>query len=197
MVKKLKPCPKCTGTLVALQSDKAHECLWQGACMKNVEKELANTLMARDYKDPQVVNDTPNGEVLYIVRRLTPTECARLQGFPDWWCRDLATQDPSDEEVAFWIEVWKTWNELNNKKPKSEKQVRKWLANPYTESAEYAMWGNGICLQTGFFVLAGIVWAESLQRTEIHSERQNGRQEKPAIPDVPENCIQSEYSVAV
>jgi len=21
----------------------------------------------------------------YIVRRLTPTECARLQGFPDWW----------------------------------------------------------------------------------------------------------------
>ena len=22
----------------------------------------------------------------YVVRRLTPTECARLQGFPDWWC---------------------------------------------------------------------------------------------------------------
>ena len=22
----------------------------------------------------------------YIVRRLTPVECARLQGFPDWWC---------------------------------------------------------------------------------------------------------------
>ena len=22
----------------------------------------------------------------YILRRLTPTECARLQGFPDWWC---------------------------------------------------------------------------------------------------------------
>lgn len=21
----------------------------------------------------------------YVVRRLTPTECARLQGFPDWW----------------------------------------------------------------------------------------------------------------
>lgn len=23
--------------------------------------------------------------IRYIVRRLTPTECARLQGFPDWW----------------------------------------------------------------------------------------------------------------
>ena len=22
----------------------------------------------------------------YVLRRLTPTECARLQGFPDWWC---------------------------------------------------------------------------------------------------------------
>lgn len=21
----------------------------------------------------------------YVLRRLTPTECARLQGFPDWW----------------------------------------------------------------------------------------------------------------
>ena len=34
MVKKLKPCPKCMGTLVALQTDKAHEGLWQGSCMK-------------------------------------------------------------------------------------------------------------------------------------------------------------------
>lgn len=22
----------------------------------------------------------------YHLRRLTPTECMRLQGFPDWWC---------------------------------------------------------------------------------------------------------------
>ena len=32
--------------------------------------------MARDYKDPTAVNSG------YTVRRLTPTECARLQGFP-------------------------------------------------------------------------------------------------------------------
>ena len=41
-------------------------------------KEQSPTLMARDYKDPPVVNET---EPEYIVRRLTPTECARLQGF--------------------------------------------------------------------------------------------------------------------
>ena len=38
------------------------------------------TLAARDYKDPQIVLK-PNS----IVRRLTPIECARLQGFPDTW----------------------------------------------------------------------------------------------------------------
>lgn len=27
-----------------------------------------------------------NNEKKYVLRRLTPTECARLQGFPDWWC---------------------------------------------------------------------------------------------------------------
>ena len=43
-------------------------------------EEQSPTLMARDYKDPPVVNET---EPEYIVRRLTPTECARLQGFPD------------------------------------------------------------------------------------------------------------------
>ncbi|MDO5722763.1 MAG: DNA cytosine methyltransferase, partial [Actinomycetaceae bacterium] len=34
-------------------------------------------------------------------RRLTPTECARLQGFPDDWCAGLANPDPSEEEVEF------------------------------------------------------------------------------------------------
>lgn len=29
----------------------------------------------------------------YIVRRLTPTECARLQGFPDWWDADVDGSD--------------------------------------------------------------------------------------------------------
>lgn len=43
------------------------------------EEDLANTLVASDYKDPPTVSSEPT----YIVRRLTPTECARLQGFPD------------------------------------------------------------------------------------------------------------------
>lgn len=28
-----------------------------------------------------------------VVRRLTPLECCRLQGFPDWWCEDIPHRD--------------------------------------------------------------------------------------------------------
>ena len=123
--------------------------------------EQANTLVASDWKDPPLVNDLPNDEPVYIVRRLTPVECARLQGFPDWWCANLAIPDPTDADIAFWSEVWETWRQVANPKgkPKTEKQIRKWLADPYTDSAEYKLWGNGVALPCTYFVLSGIAWA--------------------------------------
>ena len=127
----------------------------------NPSKEQAGTLVATDYKDPPIVNDTPNDEPVYIVRRLTPTECARLQGFPDWWCSGLAIAEPTEEELAFWTEVWETWRSVTKPdgKPKTEKQIRKWLADPYTDAAEYKLWGNGCALPCVYFVLSGIAWA--------------------------------------
>ena len=118
-------------------------------------EEVAQTLMARDYKDPQIVN-TPH----YIVRRLTPVECARLQGFPDWWCDGLETPEPTDEELAFWVDVFETHRRVvtGAKKPKTQAQIVKWLQSPYLDSAAYRMWGNGLCLNNAWFVLAGIAY---------------------------------------
>ena len=121
----------------------------------NVGKDVSITLEARDWKDPPIVGG-------YVVRRLIPVECARLQGFPDWWCSELAIQEPTDEQIAFWKGVWDTWTRLNGKKLKTEKQVRKWLAKPYTDKEEYSMWGNGIALPCAFFVLAGIAAEQRL-----------------------------------
>jgi len=47
-------------------------------------KETSPALCARDYKDPKLVNDGIK------IRRLTPTECERLQGFPDGWTEGLS-----------------------------------------------------------------------------------------------------------
>lgn len=120
-------------------------------------EELANTLVATDYKDPPIVNDNAPS---YIVRRLTPTECARLQGFPDWWCSHLETEEPTEDDIKFWSEVFETHREIVGKstKPKSEKQIIKWLKDPHSDSAEYKLWGNGVALPNVVFVLSGIVY---------------------------------------
>ena len=120
------------------------------------EEDVANTLVATDYKDPPTISEEP----YYIVRRLTPTECARLQGFPDWWCDDLGTEKPTDEELYHWYKVFETWRQATapGSKPKTSKQIKKWLADPYSDSAEYKMWGNGVALPCVVFVLSGIVY---------------------------------------
>lgn len=124
-----------------------------------VVKERSPTLMSRDWKDPPIVTEenTPPPDVQYVVRRLTPTECAVLQGFPRWYCSDIAITDPTEEQVSFWIDVWQTYADVTGeKKPKSRKQVISWLAKPYSDSAAYRLWGNGICAQCAVFVLGGI-----------------------------------------
>ena len=108
--------------------------------------------MSRDYKDPTAVKQG------YIVRRLTPLECCRLQGFPDWWCSDLGAENPTEEEMQFWREVFETHRQIIGiaKKPKTDNQIRKWLKNPHTDSAEYKMWGNGVALPCVYYVMMGI-----------------------------------------
>ena len=120
------------------------------------EKDMTNTLVATDYKDPPTVSEEP----FYIVRRLTPTECARLQGFPDWWCSNLSNEIPSDAEIDRWTEIFETLRKATklDSKPKSRNAVIKWLKNPHSDSAEYKMWGNGIALPCAYFVLSGIAY---------------------------------------
>ena len=104
-------------------------------------------------------------ETSYMVRRLTPTECARLQGFPDWWCASLGTSEPSTDELRFWMNVFETYRKLTepNKKQKTLKQIIRWLKDPYSDASEYKMWGNGVALPCVYFVLSGIVWCTQIE----------------------------------
>ena len=101
--------------------------------------------------------------VQYIVRRITPTECARLQGFPDEWGRPDHKGDFTDEEYRFWLNVRNTNAAINGKQQKdyTKAQILTWYNKLHTDSSEYKMYGNGIALPCALYVMQGI--AEALR----------------------------------
>ena len=164
----------------------------------NADENIASTLVATDYKDPQLVcyEDDPiaidrayfnQGQnalydpqtyedgttptlvargpsavaTRYIVRRLTPTECARLQGFADRWGDIEPKTEFTDEEYRFWLEVRNTHAAINGKAVKdyNQNQMLTWYNKLHTDSAEYKLWGNGIALPTALYVIQGIAEA--------------------------------------
>ena len=108
----------------------------------------AGALLASDYTDPPMVA----GHSLRP-RRLTPVECARLQGFPDDWCDQLAIDNPTEAQLDYWEDVWAKWNRIRGVRRRSRKQVATWLADPGSDSAQYKLWGNGIALPVAEHVL--------------------------------------------
>lgn len=92
----------------------------------------------------------------YIIRRLTPLECSRLQGLPDDHANVPSQQTVTDSEFGFWRKVWAEWAEINGKKPKTDKQIEKWLQSPISESNQYQIYGNGIALPQWVWVLGRI-----------------------------------------
>lgn len=113
--------------------------------------DQADALVVTDYKSPPVVNAD------WRVRMITPLECARLQGFPDWWTDNLTDSEPSDTEVRKWQGIFDEYCDINSKKRKTASQVRRWLMTEPTDAAKYKMWGNGVALPCVVFVLCGIV----------------------------------------
>ena len=97
-------------------------------------------------------------EYKYIVRRLTPTECARLQGFPDKWGHPEIKEQLTDEEWTFWEGVRNTHAAINGKATKSytKEQMLTWYNKLHSDSNEYKMWGNGIALPNALYVMQGI-----------------------------------------
>ena len=120
------------------------------------EDNITQPLKARDYKDPLTV--VFGDKTRYIVRRLTPTECARLQGFADRWGDIDIKTELSDEDYKFWLEVRNTHAAINGKTTKeyTKAQMLTWYNKLPTDSAEYKMWGNGIALPTALYVIQGI-----------------------------------------
>jgi DNA (cytosine-5)-methyltransferase 1 len=139
--------------------------------------EVAPTVSVKWHKGPELyptLQAKPNGgqslnysgavRIQYIVRRLTPTECARLQGFPDEWAHPDKKDEFTDEEYEFWLNVRNNHAEINGKPVKSytRDQMLGWYNKLHTDSAEYKLWGNGIALPCALYFMQGI--ADAMER---------------------------------
>ena len=128
-----------------------------------VYQDKVGSLCARDYKgagnqyveEDKLIIEHPGG---YIVRRLTPTECARLQGFADRWGDINEKEDLTEEEYRFWLDVRNTHAAINGKTVKdyTKAQMLTWYNKLHTDGAEYKMWGNGVALPTALYCMQGI-----------------------------------------
>ena len=140
-----------------------------GAGLNN--SQISNALIAAMHgavgttQDNLIVTDYSDAEN-YIVRRLTPTECARLQGFPDKWGHLQPKNEITEEELLFWKDVRNTHAAINGRTVRdySEKQMLAWYNKLHTDSAEYKMWGNGIALPTALYCMQGMAEALNGER---------------------------------
>lgn len=137
------------------------------ACIRADDKDptLAAAAGMSGNNQPYICRENKEGKG-YIVRRLTPTECARLQGFADWWGVVEKKDNLTDEEYLFWMGVRNTHATINGRKVQeyTPKQMLTWYNKLWTDSSEYKMWGNGIALPTALYCMQGI--AEALNTQE-------------------------------
>ena len=142
--------------------DRHAVCFPQQAYNKFIQEDIAATLKASDGTygggSENLVAEQSFSPIRYIVRKLTPTECARLQGFPDWWGEIPKKDNLTDDEYTFWLNVRNTYAKINNKTTKeySKEQMLSWYNKLHSDSSEYKMWGNGIALPNALYVMQGI-----------------------------------------
>ena len=94
----------------------------------------------------------------WIVRRLTPLECERLQGFPDRWTETPKIESLSDNEYAFWLGVYERDKQIRGKKYKTptKEQLIKWYNKLDCDGNRYKMTGNSVAIPCVFYILNNI-----------------------------------------
>lgn len=101
----------------------------------------------------------------WIVRRLTPRECERLQGYPDDWTVLPKISDMPEADYLFFRDVFCTYRAINGKPVKklpTKEQIIKWYNKLDKDSPRYRALGNSLAIPCAVRVLDGIAetWKE-------------------------------------
>jgi DNA (cytosine-5)-methyltransferase 1 len=116
------------------------------------------TLTDTIHKHTHVVigEDDMDDNTEYIVRRLTPTECSRLQGFPDGHCDLPEKADMTDEEFTEWQEIRRVKAQMEGKQyrpAKNKDAMLKWYNKMINAmSNKYRALGNSIAIPQWYWL---------------------------------------------
>lgn len=93
------------------------------------------------------------------VRRLTPLECERLQGYPDGWTILPKVEDMTEEEYEFFKSAVLLDKKIKGKKAKCEptkKQIVRWYNKLDVDGTRYRQLGNSLAIPCALRVVGGI-----------------------------------------
>lgn len=95
----------------------------------------------------------------WIVRRLTPLECERLQGYPDYWTVIQKIEDMSEEEYEFFKDAFLLDKKIRGKAVKNipnKKQILKWYNKLDCDGTRYKQTGNSLAIPCALRVIGYI-----------------------------------------
>jgi len=95
----------------------------------------------------------------WIVRRLTPRECERLQGYPDDWTVLPKISEMSDEDYKFYKAIFLLDKAVRRKaiaKEPDKKQLIRWYNGLDNDGARYRMLGNSLAIPCALRVIGYI-----------------------------------------
>lgn len=123
---------------------------------KIIDDNVSSTLVA---KGPSAVS-VPNEN--HYIRKLTPKECERLQGYRDFWTIVDPKEKFTDEEFEFWKNVYVEHKKIfgkiiPNKRILTKQKLLNWYNKLSSDSARYKALGNSIAVPCVDFIMRKIV----------------------------------------
>ena len=120
--------------------------------------------------DQQAVMYREQNYLAWVVRRLTPLECERLQGYPDGWTVLPKIKDMSEEEYDFFIKVYLLDKQIRGqavKKLPTREQLVRWYNKLDSDGTRYRQLGNSLAIPCALRVIGYI--ADYIREKEISS----------------------------
>ena len=110
----------------------------------------------------------------WVIRRLTPLECERLQGYPDFWTCLKRKEMLDGEEFGFWRNVMITDKKIKGKKCNEHPtpaQLTKWYNKLECDGSRYKALGNSLAIPCALRVIGYIADFERTTERNFENEQ--------------------------